>query len=214
MRYLKKYNESSKFYHQMSDDDLNDWLEQLSIERDDILEKIASIRSELRNRKERSEEERSKKLPDNVFDLNKEQFDWVFEHGHHTTSKRYEISKKYINQLPGVFQNGFRENTGQFFFSIPTSNSFNETEDDFELKPEVVKSIKFLGENLKKQPGGEVIFGVLYYYSEEYSDYVEYYSEDNIKYGHNYNKSKVTSIEDLLKNLVEKDLDEKESDDW
>ena len=216
MKYLKSYNENKhmKLYTQMSDEELEDWLEYLAIDRDDILDKMASIRSVLIKRKEEKEEEHSKNLPESVFDLNKEQFDWVFEHGHHTTSKRYNISQKYINQLSGVHQNGFRENTGQFFFNITTSYSFNETEDDFELKPEVVKSIKFLGENLKKQPEGYVLFGITYYYSDAYGDKIEYYSEDNIKYGTNYRKFKVTSIEDLLKNLVENDLDEKESDDW
>ena len=208
MKYLKSYNENKhmKLYTQMSDEELEDWLEYLAIDRDDILDKMSSIRSVLRKRKEEREEEHSKKLPESVFDLNKEQFDWVFEHGHHVTSKKYEISKNYINQLSGVHQNGFRENTGQFFFSITTSYSFNETEDDFELKPEVVKSIKFLGENLKKQPEGYVLFGITYYYSDDYGDKIEYYSEDNIKYGSNYNKFKVTSIEDLLKRLVNNDL--------
>jgi arsenate reductase-like glutaredoxin family protein len=75
MIYLRKFNEEHKFYSEMTEEELNDWLEQLYIERDDILERISSLRRELTDRKEKSEEEHSIKLPESVFDLNKEQFD-------------------------------------------------------------------------------------------------------------------------------------------
>lgn len=213
MRYLKTYNESSKLYHQMSDDDLNDWLDQLSIERDDILERISSIRLELRNRKERSEEEHSKNLPDSVFDLNKEQFDWIFEHNYGITTKKYEISKTYIRQLSGVIDSGFNRETSQFFFNIATKYSFNSNEDGFELNLDVVKSIKFLGENLKRV-NDYVEFGVLFYYDGHgYNERVKYYSDNHLEYGSYGHFNRVDSIEKLLERLVDNDILNKNRDD-
>lgn len=214
MIYLRKFNEEHKFYSEMTEEELNDWIEQLVIERDDILERISSLRRELTDRKEKSEEEYSTKLPESVFDLNKEQFDWVFEHGHHTTRKRYEISKKYIEQLSGVYSIGFNPNTSQFKFSISTSYSFNDDEDGFELKPEVVKSIKFLGDNLKRIDG-YVLFDVSYAYSDDYNHKVKYHSDDNLEFGIGNYFKKRNSIEDLLKDRVESDIESKNNDnDW
>jgi hypothetical protein len=199
----------------MTEEELNDWIEQLVIERDDILERISSLRRELTDRKEKSEEEYSIKLPESVFDLNKEQFDWVFEYGHHTTKKRYEISRKYLNQLKGVYSDGFLIKTNQYKFQISTSDSFNYTEDGFELKPEIVKSIKFLGDNLKRTDG-YVLFGIGYYYSDDdYNHKVKYYSDDNLEFGIGGYFKKMNSIEDLLKDRVESDIESKNNDnDW
>jgi len=212
MKYLKKYNESKSPLNSLSDEELEERLKWLAIEYKEIGDEMATIRTLLRGRKEEREEIHSKNLPDNVFDLNKEQFDWTFEHHHGTTPKRYEISQKYINQLKGVISSGFKRDTGQFYFDIFTSESFNSKEDGFELKPDVIKSIKFLGDNLKRV-NDFVEFGVLFYFDDNYNEKVRYYSDGHLEYGSYRHFTRVNSIEDLLKRLVDNDIMNRNNDD-
>jgi hypothetical protein len=212
MKYLKKYNESKSPLNSLSDDDLRERLKWLTIEYKEIEDEMLTIRKILTTRQEESEEIHSRNLPDSVFDLNKEQFDWVFEHNHGTTSKRYEISGKYIKQLSGVHDGGFNRDTNQFYFNIVTSHSFNRRENNFELKPEVIKSIRFLGDNLKRT-GDYVEFGVLYsFYEHGYNDHVLYYSEDDIQTGSWGNVREFNSIENLLKYIVDYDISSRDDD--
>lgn len=216
MKHLKKFNESkSPFLNTLSNEELEEKLKWLRIEYSDIGDEIYSITSILKSRKEDKEEIFSKDFPKSIYDLNKEQIEFILEHNHSITQKKYEISQRYLRQLKGVIDSGFNRNTEQFYFNIVTSHSFNNTEDDFELKDDIVKSINFLVENLKPN-NGYVEFGIQYYYDDHsYSDKVRYHSNDNITWGsERYNSNKVNSTEKLLEALVDNDLSSKNDSDW
>lgn len=216
MKHLKKFNESkSPFLNTLSNEELEEKLKWLRIEYSDIQDEIHSISSILRSRKEDKEEIFSKDFPKSIYDLNKEQIDFILEHNHSITQKKYEISQRYLRQLKGVIDSGFNRNTEQFYFNIVTNHSFNNTEDEFELKDDVVRSINFLVENLKPN-NGYVEFGVQYYYDvHSYDDKVRYHSNDNITWGSSrYNSNKVNSTEKLLEALVDNDLSSKNDIDW
>jgi hypothetical protein len=216
MKHLKKFNESkSPFLNTLSNEELEEKLKWLRIEYSDIQDEIHSISSILKSRKEDKEEMFSKDFPKSIYDLNKEQIEFILEHNHSITQKKYEISQRYLRQLKGVIDSGFNRNTEQFYFNIVTNHSFNNTEDEFELKDDVVKSINFLVENLKPN-NGYVEFGIQYYYDDHsYSDKVRYHSNDNITWGsERYNSNKVNSTEKLLEALVDNDLSSKNDSDW
>ena len=208
MKYLKKYNESSKpFLNALSDEELEEKLYWLRIELNDISDEIRSVTSILTSRKENKEENYSKDFPKSIYDLNKDQIDFILEYNHSTTSKKYKISMEYLSQLKGILGSGFNKHTNQFNFNISTSHSFNENENEFVLKDDIVKSMKFLVNNLKSY-NGYIEFGVLYYYNEQYGDKVRYYSSDNITWGsERYNSNKVNSVEKLIEALTINDSD-------
>jgi len=207
---MKKYRQfinESIFWNNLDDDDLIERLNDLIRERDDLNEQIAYINSILRERRKERSVNKVKEFPKNIFDLNKEQLDFIFEHHHGTDSAHYKISNDYFSQLSGVTNSGFNQKTNQFYFNIVSSSCFNDLEDDYELDKNVIKSIKFLGDNLKsEEDNGWVRFGVLYsYYDHGYHDKVLYKSENEIKYG-SYTMYDKNSISDLLKSIVENDL--------
>jgi hypothetical protein len=215
--YPKRIKESKIFESKIStldsltDDELRERLKWLAIERDELLEEIGNINKLLRSRKENKESIYSKDLPESIFDFNQEQCEWIFEHHHGTTSKHYEIAQKYFSEL-GIYNSGFNPDTKQFYFTISSSSCFNEAEDGFKLNEKVAKSIKFLGNNLKKSDGGFVKFGVSYYYDEgERNDLVKYFNEGNLFYGIGYlvgRGKEYTSVEKLLEDVVANDLEE------
>ena len=183
MKYLRKYTESKlNTYDSMNDEDLEELLHWSRIEYNELGEKIQQMNAVLRGRKENSEEEHSKSLPASIFDFNKEQCDWIFEHHHGTTSKKYQISNKYFEQLKGLFTSGFNPDTNQFQFTL--SGYYFNNPADFEL---IIKSIKFLGDNLKRIKGisgGEmkdvVKFNVQYEHLDDYNDKIHYVSESEL----------------------------------
>lgn len=110
--------------------------------------------------------------------------------------------------------------TGQKIFSIVTSRCMNDDEDayDAEQAKIAVRDIKFLGDKLKKSNNEEygdfITFQVLFSYSEDYRKTVIYKSESEILLHNGYRVIKTfNKIEDLLKFLVEEDLDERVRDD-
>jgi hypothetical protein len=207
MRYLRKFNESVKgFFASMSDAELKEWIEDLTIELDDIQEKIGTIRSILRDRKDNKDLEFAKGLPDSIYDFSKEQLDWVFEHNHSTGKEKYNISKKYISEL-GIFDNGFNPNTNQFKFNISTSSFFNELEDEYERNENKIKAIEFLGENLKKENNEYVLFDVMYYFKDTYGDKVRFYSKDKVDlYNSRFLIRSFNSVDELLEYIVDDDI--------
>lgn len=211
MRYLMKYNESiMKVLYTLPNEELEEKLEWLRVEQKEIQEEITSINKILTERKESEELEYSKKLPSSIFDLNKNQFEWVFEHHHGKTPEHYKIAQKYISQLKGLHQVGFNPNTNQFYFSISTSYYMNDPEDEFLLKEDGVESIQFLVDNLKKN-NGYVEFGVTFSFKDGYNHKVQI--GDEIKYS-NYRTNKFESIEKLLNYIVSSDLNSKDDVDW
>lgn len=206
MKYLKKYNESISTLNSLHNDELEEKLKWLRIEMEDIQDEISTINKILTKRKESKESKYSETLPDSIFDFNKEQLDWVFEHHHGTTSKRYSIAGEYLSELEGVMNIGTNPDTNQFLFTISSSSCMDNNGSGFE---NIVKSIKFLGDNLKRVDG-YVKFKIIYYHLGYSDELVKYYSEDNIEWDRRYTSKKVTSIEDLLKNIVEYDIGDKE----
>lgn len=137
---------------------------------------------------------------------------FIFKHNHKTDKSRLNISMKYFTQeLEGVYPSGFNPRTDQFSFNIVTRSCMDDEEENFQLDPMTVKSIKFLGKNLKKTEEGYIHFGVLCNYDEGgYRKKIHYVSENDIEYGSDYGMKKFNSIESLLKSVVESDLDERE----
>lgn len=203
MRHIKKFNESKGLLIKYSDEELEDRLEYLRLEHELIQSNIQDVVSILRSRQNDRDQEYIRTLPKSIFDFNKEQLDWIFEHNHSTSTERYNISNNYFNELVGVNTTGFNKNTNQFYFSIVSSRSMNDNEDSYEYKPNIVKTIEFLAKNLKKV-GGYVEFGVLYSYSSDYGDKV-LVSDTDIKYG-GYTKRKMKSIEQTLEYIVDDDI--------
>jgi len=216
MKHLKKYNESITTLESLSNEELEEKLKWLKIEQDEIQEQMVSARKILVNRKEDKEIEYSKSLPKSIFDFNSEQIEWLMEHHHGTTQKHYDIAHKYFGQLSGILQSGFNRHTNQFYFTIKSSSCFNEADDGFKLNDDVVKSIKFLGDSLKKE-NEYVKFDIMYYYDEgERNDFLHYFSDNDLFYGIGYRVGrgdKYTSIEKLLEDIVDQDLSEQEDRD-
>jgi hypothetical protein len=215
MKKYKQFINESKFWNNLDDEDLIERRNDLTVERDELNEQIAYINSILRERQEDKSVNKVKNFPKNIFELNSEQLDFIFEHHHDIDTKHYEISKEYFRQLSGVDAAGFNNKTNQFHFNISSSSCFNDAEDGFELNEDTVKSIKFLGENLKSEnDDGWVRFGILYEYHDGYGDKILYKSENEIKYGSiiMYDKK---SISELLESIVDDDLVAKDnSDSW
>jgi len=191
MKYLKKFNKNeSNFitYDSMETEDLEEMLHWSRIEYNELQAKIRLITNELTNRKEKSDENYSDSFPKSIFDLNKEQLNWVFENNNRITAKRYNISSKYISQSAGVSTNGFNQDTNQFRFSLycgyleDIDNNPNEFDN-------LVKNYIFLGDNLEKSNWNigrsqdvtvSVKFGISYINRDNYNDSFYYVSEDEI----------------------------------
>lgn len=216
MKKYKQFIKESIYWNNLDDEDLLERRADLILERDELNEQIALINSLLRERQEERSSKRIKNFPKNIFELNSEQLDFIFEHHHGTDTKHYEISNKYFSQLVGVHASGFNNKTNQFYFNILPDSCYNDAEDGFHLNEDTVKSIKFLGENLKSEnEEGWVRFGVLYrYHDHGYNDKVLYKSENEIKYG-SYIMYDKKSISDLLESIVDNDLLAKDNgDSW
>ena len=220
MKYLKKYLESKlNTYDSMDTEDLEELLHWSTVEYNELGEKISRMRSILRDRKENSEEEYSKSFPKSIFQFNKEQCDWIFEHHHGTTSKKYDIGRKYFSELKGFTTTGFNNKTKQHYFTL--SCYYLEGNGYSDLGP-ITKSMKFLGDNLKRDEYEikthrtsksieSVKFGIQYANSDEYDDYILYVSENEIYYNYGYSFKKFDhgngGIKGLLEFFKERDSD-------
>lgn len=219
---MKKYNQfikesNTKFLAAMDDEDLEDRLSFLRLQVSELQEEILTIVNIQKDRKNRENTEYSKTLPASIYDFDEKQLEFIFE-GDPRSDKQYEIQQKYYNQLAGVFPSmTYDSNTGQNIFSIVTDRCMNDDEDayDAEQAKIAVRDIKFLGDKLKKsnneEYGNFITFQVLFSYSEDYRKTVIYKSESEILLHSGYRVIKTfNKIEDLLKFLVEEDLDEKD----
>ena len=211
MKYLKKIFESNNF-NSMTDEELEEKLNWLRIEYADIQREISQVVSIQKYRKESSEEELTKDWPESIWDLDKFQIDWVLEHGHHTTSKHYEISHKYLGQLEGVMDSGFNGDTNQYMINICMS-SWVTDDLSYNSNDEGIKSINFLHKNLKKVKldGQDATrFNILFSNSGDY-DYALFYCDDKVivKSGR-YTQKEYKSIEEAVKALAQKDIDDSE----
>jgi len=211
MKYLKKIFESNNF-NSMTDEELEEKLHWLRTEYAEIGREISQVVSIQKSRKESSEEELTKDWPKSIWDLDKFQLGWVLEHGHHTTSKHYKISHEYLGQLEGVIDSGFNGDTNQYIFNICMS-SWVTDDLSYNSNDEGIKSINFLHKNLKKVnfDGQEATrFNILFSNSGDY-DYALFYCDDKVivKSGYSYQKE-YKSIEEAIKALAKKDIDDSE----
>ena len=212
MRYLKKFESKFDILNGLSDEDLEEKIEFLRLEIEDMVDQISYINSILSRRRDSRYADISKDLPRNVFDLNRSQFDFVFEHSNNLGAFRYDISKKYISQLRGVVDSGFNSSTNQFYFKISTMYFTDDNFENYEPNIDAIKSIEFLSRNLKRMGDGYVLFGVLMSYDDQsYSQTIKYFSNNDIKlYDREILRRSFTSIEDLVKFLVDDDIESKE----
>lgn len=222
---MKKYNQfikesNTKFLAAMNDEDLEERLSFLRLQVSELQEEILTIVNIQKDRKNRENTEYSKTLPASIYDFDEKQLEFIFQ-GDPRSDKQHEIQQKYYNQLAGVFPSmTYDSNTGQNIFSIVTDRCMNDDEDayDAEQAKIAVRDIKFLGDKLKKSNNEEygdfITFQVLFSYSEDYRKTVIYKSESEILLHNGYRVIKTfNKIEDLLKYLVEEDLDERVKDD-
>ena len=210
MKYLKKIFESNNF-NSMTDEELEEKLHWLRTEYSEIFREINQVVGIQKARKESSEEELTKDWPDSIWDLDKFQLSWVLEHGHHTTSKHYEISHKYLRRLAGVIDSGFLEDTNQYKFSICTNHWMNDDESNYRENELAMRSLKLLIDNLKKTTwNGDSVtrFDVLFTISDNYSTALFYYDDNKVVVaeGSRY-KKEYKSLESAIKALVENDID-------
>lgn len=202
MKHIKgfKFNESVTTFNSLTDDELKERLKWLIIERDEIDNDINSINSIIKNRISNIDEIYAKSLPNSIFDFNKEQLDWILVNNNFVSQVRYNTSTKYFRELKGLYTNGYNTVTNQFKFIISTS-SFNRSPNM------AVKSIKLIGDNLKRDDGlGYVVFDIEFNNILNEDCYIKYYSSDKIKFN---NHSKVyNSIEEILEHLNSMDIEE------
>ena len=230
---MKKYLEfikESTYLNAISSETLENKLEDLQLQMTELQEEMASIRSILEYRKTNNVTEFAKTLPESIFDFNQEQLDFIFEHHEGVNKTQYDLARTFYQELLGVHDYGYNRVTNQTTFTIDTTPSFdNDDEDlvqDYQENEQQIKAIKFLGENLKKVDtntrgrgdffgvGDAVRFNVSYYFSTGELDFVLYVSETELYIANLYGrKSKYNSISKMLESLVGEDLSHKD-DGW
>lgn len=229
---MKKYLEfikESTYLNAVSTETLENKLEDLQLQMTELQEEMASIRSILEYRKSNKVTELAKTLPESIFDFNKEQLDFIFEHHQGVNKTQYDLAREFYQELLGVHDYGYNRVTNQTTFAITTSHSFdNDDEDSAESyyeNEQQINTIKFLGENLKRIDtnsrergeffgvGDAVRFNVNYYFSTGELDYVLYVSETELYIANLYGrKVRYNSISKVLEALVDDDLSHKDTD--
>jgi hypothetical protein len=227
---MKKYLEfikESTYLNSISSETLETKLEDLQLQMTELQEEMASIRSILEYRKTNKVTELVKTLPESLFDFNKEQLDFIFEHHEGVNKAQYDLAREFYIELLGVHDYGYNRVTNQTTFAITTSHSFDNDDEDsaesYHENEQQISTIKFLGENLKKTDtnsgergeyfgvGDAVKFYVSYYFAET-SDFVLYVSETELYIANLYGrKTRYNSISKMLEALVDEDLSHKDT---
>lgn len=218
---MKKYLEfikESSYLNAISTETLEAKLEDLQLQMTELQEEMASIRSILEFRKTNDVLKLAKTFPESIYDFNQEQLDFIFEHHHGVGKTQFDLARTFYRQLVGVHDYGFNPDTNQTMFALSIEYAYNN--DDVDLangyaeNEEQIKSIKFLGENLKRVDGS-VKFNVSYYFSTVDLDFVLYVSETELYITNLYGrKVRYNSISKMLEYLVEDDLDSKQDNSW
>lgn len=228
---MKKYLEfikESTYLNAVSTETLENKLEDLQLQMTELQEEMASIRSILEYRKSNKVTEIAKTLPESIFDFNKEQLDFIFEHHQGVNKTQYDLAREFYQELLGVHDYGYNRVTNQTTFAITTSHSFDNDDEDlaegYTENEQQVNTIKFLGENLKRIDtntgergeyfgvGDAVKFYVSYYFSTGDLDFVLYVSETELYIANLYGrKTRYNSISKMLEALVNEDLSHKDN---
>ena len=155
---IKKYNNYIKekfdlsIIYDLDDEELMDMLNDLNTDIKDLELERSAIYNLLKSRKEALMSKTLEEYPESIFDLSKEQLNIIFGNNNSTTKSQYEKSHQYFHQLTGVMDSGYNKLTDQFYFKICTNYFYDDDHKIINLK-EGVKSIEFLGNNLKKENG-------------------------------------------------------------
>jgi uncharacterized protein YlzI (FlbEa/FlbD family) len=216
-RYLEFINEA--FFANLEDSELREKLEELEREKREIEDEILQINLILKERQEQSVINFVKDFPKSIFDLNKEQLNWIFEF-ETTKTMKFDNARNYFSQLDGIMvSKGSKSKTDQYQLSIHSEDFMNQLYVDstsradgneFELNSDQIKSIKFLGDNLKREDSAPIEFfiGYVYWHSSDLPDKILYQDENNIYYG----KKKYNSIEAVLRQIVKMDIENRKKD--
>jgi hypothetical protein len=214
-KYIEFIKEGKGLLNSLSNKLLKEKLDSLVLERDDLNNEIMTINTILNSRKDSITEDFIEDLPESIFDFNKEQLEFIFENHNGVRTIQYKASTKYFEQLKGVSNNGFNPETNQFKFHISTNHWFNYDEDAYHEGTDsenILKSIKFLGDNLKRK-SGHVEFGISFYYHDGYNEKIRYFDDNELYYTTRFTNIRFDNIKDMIKHIVEKDCDEKENSD-
>lgn len=206
-KFSDKIKESKEYsIHSMDNEQLEERLEFLRMELKETQDEIMSIVSIIKSRSDIKDRETFENLPKNIYDLNKEQLEFVLVHTHGITTYRYTESQRYWYQLFGFFPSGTRND--QVCFNL-TLSSFENANGDFTYNSEFDKSFNLLKDNLK-----EFRFGVLgnhddnsYTLSIVVTDNIEIYDGNTP-----INDFYLEDTEELVKFLFERD--KRYSDDY
>ena len=210
---MKKYLDfikESTYLNAISTETLETKLEDLQLQMAEIQEEMSSIRSILEFRKTNDVTEFAKTLPESIFNFNKEQLDFIFEHHNGVNSTQYNLARTFYRELIGIHDLGYNPKTNQTKFAINISDSFNSDDEylanDYRENEEQIKSIKFLGENLERVDGS-VEFLINYYFDQSVN-YIRYVSETELYVTSYYGrKTKYNNISKMLEYLVDEDLE-------
>ena len=202
--------ESTTYLNAISTETLETKLEDLQLQMAEIQEEMSSIRSILEFRKTNDVTEFAKTLPESIFNFNKEQLDFIFEHHNGVNSTQYNLARTFYRELIGIHDLGYNPKTNQTKFAINISDSFNSDDEylanDYRENEEQIKSIKFLGENLERVDGS-VEFLINYYFDQSVN-YIRYVSETELYVTSYYGrKTKYNNISKMLEYLVDEDLE-------
>lgn len=208
-KFSDKIKESKEYtIHSMSNEQLEERLEFLRMELKETQDEIMSIVSIIRSRSDVNDKEYFDNLPTNIYDLNKEQLEFVLVHTHGTTTYRYKEAQKYWYQLFGFYPNGTKND--QVCFSL-TLSSFEEDR-RFRYNDEFEKSFNLLKDNLK-----EFTISLLGIH-DDHSYYINIKVNDNIEVYERTTVIKVFNIdqlEELVKFLFDRDKGyDEEDNDW
>lgn len=217
MKYLHKYKILEKFgINSFSDNELDDRLKWLRIEQKEIQDEITLITKILIKRKDDNILNMSKDWPKSIYDLNKEQLDYIFVNNNSISTVRHNISDSYLNQLVGINAFGYNQETNQFSFNIRTSDWIDDATNRYKHNVDGIKSIKFLTNHIKPSKtlndGLLVEFGVSYEYDDSYNDKIYIYSDNKIVFKKGYSTLTFKSINDLIIHLVEYDIESSDGD--
>jgi len=219
-RYLEFINEA--FFANLEDSELREKLQELEREKREIEEEILQINQVLKERQEESVINFVKDFPKSIFDLNKEQLNWIFEF-EDTKTMKFDNARNYFSQLSlnGIMvYTTSKSKTDQYQVRIHSEDCMNQlyydstlpvNGNEFELNSDQIKSIKFLGDNLKREDSAPIEFFIeyVYWHSSVLPDKILYQDENNIYYG----KKKYNSIEAVLRQIVKMDIENRKEDD-
>lgn len=193
----------------MDNDLLNERLDYLRMEIKEISDEIQSIVSILKSRSDDSFREKLKTFPESIFDMNKEQLDFILINDNSSTTYQHKERSKYWNQLKGFFQTG--SDGEKASFSISMAHFEERHYGNFQIPDGFEESFALLLDCLKKD--GKTKFSILCQYSDSY-DKKMIIEDDVITLYWDYTpkKYKLSDINQVVKYIYEIDMEDSDYD--